>query len=179
MTSGCLHITTLPWVTWFRSSDADTSILSGQFSDVSASSATIKPTSGLEHLAFLIPCETNDDVNELEEAMKDCASRQWMVRSDTYSGSILLNVLLNNTLIIYILGHIMKISDIGNAMAVKISNCILTDQPYSGGGTHGSWRNNSASHKQTTEQGQETEHQLDRRARQNWVSHEKLHFRNY
>ena len=63
------------------SSDADTSILSGQFSDVSASSATIKPTSGLEHLAFLIPCETNDDVNELEEAMKDCASRQWMVRT--------------------------------------------------------------------------------------------------
>ena len=101
------------------SSDADTSILSGQFSDVSASSATIQPTSGLEHLALLIPCETDDDVKKLDEAMKDCASRQWMVRSDTYSGSILLNVLLNNTLIIYIPGHIMKISDIGNAMCSK------------------------------------------------------------
>ena len=63
------------------SSDADTSILSGQFSDASVSSATIEPTSGLEHLAAMIPCETDDDVTALEIAMKDLASRQWMVRN--------------------------------------------------------------------------------------------------
>ena len=44
---------------------------------------------------------------------------------------------------------------------------MLPDQPYCGGGTYGSWRNNRTSHEQTTEQGQETEHELDRRAWQN------------
>ena len=52
----------------------------GQFSDVSTASGTCSEQD-LPNLAKLIPCNSNDDVAALEEAMKNVSCREWMVRN--------------------------------------------------------------------------------------------------
>ena len=49
----------------------------GQFSDVSSGSE--QPD--LPHLAKMIPCNSNDEIDLLEKAMANSSNREWMVRN--------------------------------------------------------------------------------------------------
>lgn len=59
------------------SASADTT---GQFSDVSLCGSMYTSEQDLPNMAKMIPCNSPDDVDALEEAMKNSACREWMVR---------------------------------------------------------------------------------------------------